>query len=908
MLGPDVPPAHRAQALRNQLADYVEGHMNRLAKQTYRAREKTRDPQVRLLRDAFPELPSSISQTLLANADGAERLAMLRDKRLPLRIRNQARELNFEVRAARATESLYGRSALTPDTERLVLNALKLHSDIFGDLRIEIRNGSPNGILRCSVGPETASRVRTLVSKTGTRNRYEVFDDQANRLYGASSLYESLLRAMPQDQRNALGFQLGQGKALKQWFKDILVTPEVRRTALADVPIRPVRDRATTLLLQGGGVSKGGSVALDRRVRDLYPSFSASEATAFVEALNAAGDPLPALTALEDELDDLRVTLNQWRYRQPDTWGPGANGFRDGGGLHIVERLIECFERKTRLFDERGTHPDSGYRLDLSREISSVNLETWWQQKPDLKRFLDKVSVLSLDNTRFSTTPNGLLKDFPHLAELSARQCALTELPQGVGRMHVLSTLRLNNNQIRLTPQSTEQLSGLTYLNTLRLDHNPLGALPDIGRMPGLMIVSLRGTGIDTWPRGTFAKPRPRGFFLDLQDNPLARIPNVIPGSKDALVVARTRLNADALSDVNRLVYEDLRRSVGLSPRHAYPPASDNDLAYWPVPDDSEWWTPSPGLGRYRSEAWSDLADEPDSAGFFTVIRGLTQSADYRAGGEFRTELAKRVWRMIDAADMDAELRSTLFTMANAPTNCADAGAQLFNNMGVQVLASEAWSFSTSPDILERELVILARGTARLDHVNEIARADMQERMASGLTPDEVEVYLAYQTGLAQRLDLPWQSRSMLHRPVAGVSESMIDHAYGAVLSLEYGDGLVDKMLEQRFWIDYLRATHPRAFEENTELYTVTKAGQLDDLRLAQNNWAHSRHRTDEYKNQLEKKLKELARQLPVPESVVFTGREMTDEVYNRLINDLFEDEKELARRLTRMALRMAGH
>lgn len=906
MLGPDVPPVHRAQALRDQLADFVEGDMDRLAKRTYRAREKNRDPQVRLLRDAFPELPSSISQTLLANATGAERFKMLSEKRLPLRIKNQARELNFEVRAVRATESLYGHSGLTADTERLVLNTLRLHSDVFTDLRVDIRDGSPHGRLRCSVGAQSATRVRTLVS-SGGRNKYEVFDED-NRLYGASSLYESLLRAMPQDQRNALGFQLGQGKALKHWFKQILVTPDVRRTALAELPIRSQRDRITTLLLQGGGLSKDGSASLDRRVRDLYPTFSAEEATRFVEALTAQGDPLTALSALEDELDDLRVTLNQWRYQQPDIWGPDPQGFRDGGGRHIAERLIECFERRSLVFDERSLHPHGGYRLDLSVELSSVNLETWWKQKPDLKRFLDKVSILNLDNTRFSSEPGGLLKDFAHLDELSARGCQLTEIPQGITAMHVLSTLRLNDNHIRLTPQSVEQLSRLTYLKTLRLDHNPLGALPDIGRMPGLMIVSLRGTGIDTWPRGTFAKPRPRGFFLDLQDNPLARIPDVLPGSNDAFVVARTRLDAQALSDVNRLAYEDLRRSVGLSPRHAYPPATDNDLVFWPVTDDSEWWTPSPGLGRYRGEAWGDLADEPDSAGFFTVIRGLTQSADYRAGGEFRTDLAKRVWRMIDAADMDAELRNRLFTMASSPVNCADAGAQLFNNMGLEVLASEARSLSTSPQMLERQLVTLARSAARLDHVNEIARADMQERMASGLTPDEVEVYLAYQTGLARRLDLPWQSRSMLHRPVAGVSESMIDHAYGAVLSLEYGDGLVNQMLEQRFWVEYLQATHPRAFEENTELYTVVKAGLLADLRQTQNERAHTRHRTDEYKNQLEEKLKELARQLPVPESVVLTGKEMTDEVYNRLINDLFEDEKELARRLTRMALRMAGH
>jgi hypothetical protein len=263
---------------------------------------------------------------------------------------------------------------------------------------------------------------------------------------------------------------------------------------------------------------------------------------------------------------------------------------------------------------------------------------------------------------------------------------------------------------------------------------------------------------------------------------------------------------------------------------------------------------------------------------------------------------------MIDAADMDAELRTRLFTMATSPTNCADAGAQLFNNMGLEVLASEAWSFSTSPQMLERQLVTLAKGAVRLDLVNEIARADMQERMTHGITPDEVEVYLAYQTGLARRLDLPWQSGAMRHRLIAGVSKSMIDNAYGAVLSLEHGDGLVNQMLEQRFWIDYLRTTHPRAFLDNAGLYHQTKAALLEDLRQAQRDWAHSRHHTDEHRKRLAERLKALARQLSVPENELFTGTEMSDQMYEQLFNDLFDAEKELARRLTRMALQKAGH
>ena len=108
-----------------------------------------------------------------------------------------------------------------------------------------------------------------------------------------------------------------------------------------------------------------------------------------------------------------------------------------------------------------------------------------------------------------------------------------------------------------------------------------------------------------------------------------------------------------------------------------------------------------------------------------SVLIDTQQSADYRAGGEARNQLLRRVWRMLDAVHIDTPLREKLFTMAIAPVNCEDAGAQLFNHMGVQVLASEAHSYSIDTAQLEQKLVTLAEGAARLEQVNEIARADI---------------------------------------------------------------------------------------------------------------------------------------------------------------------------------------
>jgi hypothetical protein len=256
---------------------------------------------------------------------------------------------------------------------------------------------------------------------------------------------------------------------------------------------------------------------------------------------------------------------------------------------------------------------------------------------------------------------------------------------------------------------------------------------------------------------------------------------------------------------------------------------------------------------------------------------------------------------MLDAVHVDTELREKLFTMAIAPVDCADAGAQLFNHMGINVLASEAYSYSIDPAELEQKLVTLAKGAARLEQVNDIARADIASR---GGNPDEVEVYLAYQTGLAQRLGLPWQSEGMLYRPVSGVSDGMIDQAYDTVLALGEGDGLVNRMLEQDFWETYLNERYPVRMETNKRRYQ-NLFDQLETLRDTQREWVAST--SADQRAELRSRLDELQKDLSVSQTLVFSDAPISDADYDLLLADLGDAEKELSRQLTRDALRRAG-
>ncbi|MDF9777066.1 hypothetical protein OKW11_004023 [Pseudomonas baetica] len=856
----------------------------------------TPSADVTLLLDAFPELPDSVAEKIMASATAVERQQIAQNNRPPLRLKNRAQELQFETRSVRAAQGLYHDALCNIDTERLVLGALRINTDTFGDLRIEIRQAAFDGELRCSAGPEDATQRRVLIRDD--MGKYEVRDSSNQPIHDAEGLLEAILDATQKNGRNALGYKPGDGDSFRQWLIAKTAAPSERRSVLAQPPIRAVVERETELLVRGGALSRGG-VTLHERIGDLHPHFSENEINAFADALIAKGEPLRAIEQQEDDVDELRGIVRRWEYEQPEVWGPGAFDFRDGGGRHIAERLLECFERKTTDLGTR-IDPDS-YSLDLSRELLSLDLQPWWSKRPELKKFLDKVRVLKLDNTRFSSDSNGLLKDFPNLRELSAKGCELTRLPKSIEAMHRLERLRLSDNQIVLDAPAVQQLKNLTYLEILRLENNPLTLPPHIGRMPRLKVVTLRNTGLATWPDGALAKPRPRGFFLDLRDNPVTRIPDVVPGSSQAAIVARTRLSVERLTEADLLQYQTLRRSTGLPPESIAPSAGANPPLMISNNYDALWGD-VPGWGVDRNILLSELIDEPDAERFVATLLGTQNSADYLAGGEARTNLQQRLWRMMDAVHIDTRLREKLFIMAIDPVRCADAGAQLFNNMGIEVLASEAYSYSIGAEQLEHKLVTLAKGAARLETVNEIARADMASRPGN---PDEVEVYLAYQTGLARRLNLPWQSDHMLFREVSGVSDEMIDQAYDTVMALSEGDGLIDRMLEQQFWENYLLERYPVRMQSNKQR-CQNKAAQLDELQTAQRQWA-DKTLSESQRGELKRSLETLMDGFSIDDSDVFIDAPISDAVINRLLADLGDEEKALARTLTRGALQRAA-
>ncbi|WP_242489264.1 DUF6543 domain-containing protein [Pseudomonas sp. TH08] len=249
LTGREIPAAQRPQALRNLLADAVDDLQGDLASRIYQGAERSNKADVRVMSQTFPDMPLSLAEKTLAQARPVELERIVSENRLPLRIKSQAREVNFEAATARAYDGFYHDERVVPDTERLALNTLRTFSDSFGEMRLEVRDGTYDGPLRCSVGPDEAASVRRLIRDE--HGRYEVLDADNRSLHAPADFYEALLQAIPEDKRQQIGYRTGQGRLLKRWIMDKTAAPAERRFLLAEPPVRPVASIETVELVRG---------------------------------------------------------------------------------------------------------------------------------------------------------------------------------------------------------------------------------------------------------------------------------------------------------------------------------------------------------------------------------------------------------------------------------------------------------------------------------------------------------------------------------------------------------------------------------------------------------------------------------------------------------------------------------
>jgi hypothetical protein len=770
-------------------------------------------PQLAILRRDFPGLPDAYALHVLSLTTVEQRVTMRTAGRIPLAVAQQAREWLQVARLTRLREALYLRGSYRFGQDEMIFSLLRRHAEWPASVRLELRSGTVSGSLlsRLAAADEGAQATHVLIRQDGA---YRLYDAAGGELPasvpGTFDLPGALLACLPQADRQRLGWVGSQAadklrSDLQGWLPQgrsaLLELLGSRDVGLPHNPIRRLPDGRVGYLLSGRDpFAHLGRSHLRARIRGLYPGFNEQEVETFLGVLlERPGSAYRNLILQEQEYRRLSRALGQWveRARSVDSQTTRRAAARE---LRRSWRLIG-----ERIVDQHGE--SQGMRLSLAgMPLRSL---------PELPVGVDfsHVSELVLMNLGFEELPAGFLRCFAGLRWLNLSGNSLTRVPADLGRLPRLTNLNLARNQIQMSAAGITTLQSLTRLQALDLNFNPLGAISlQLRPLVRLRDLHVRGANLQTVPSGLHQCRLLE--VADLRDNHIGAVPQAL---LDAPLALRQTIELDG----NPLSITIRQRMAGLAVDEAavQPAAIDIGVAR------TGWLALADATQRESSGGWwDDLRAEPGSDDFFALLAELTGSRDYRV---IPADLGRRVWTMLEAMHGDTALCEELFTLAADPRTCVDSVASCLSALEVRLYIAQALRES-EPVAARLTRLRVARQLFRLDQVERIARADVQARLAQGQDVDEVEVSLAYRTGLASELELPGQPRTMQFETIAGVTRAQLTAAATTVRRAEASDQLPRYVAQRSFWLEYLRQEEPTAFSD-VEAPFWTRMERLSD-------------------------------------------------------------------------------
>ncbi|QKZ04001.1 NEL-type E3 ubiquitin ligase domain-containing protein [Pseudomonas eucalypticola] len=530
-------------------------------------------------------------------------------------------------------------------------------------------------------------------------------------------------------------------------------------------------------------------------VGELYPNL---ETTEIFDMLTALERPQPQLRAWlqgkRSELKRLSKRLDQWV-----SAGKTLYGKNTPQALNRANVAQEITRAARRVTPRVVTH--AGMRVGFELNLTGMRLDGL----PPLETDFSHIKSLLLQSTGLSGEgPTAFLEQFSELRHLNLRRNELTALPPAVGKMSGLTRLHVSQNRIVWNDACAVTLNPLTRLRDLDLGFNPLGRTPDLASLQALRGVRLPGTGLEDYPVSVLRLPEMS--VLDLRHNRLGTLPAEVlaPFAEQTETVRRinreTHLEGNPLSaptlDALRDQYTVTGNRFGLASFTAPAPVAPGTEGV------ARWLQGVSGTEHEGLMAkWQALRAEPGGNAFFQVFDELAESSDFRQA-ETYTDLRDRVWKMIEAATHNTELRETLFTEAAHGTTCGDGASLLFSVLQVRTLVFEA-SRGVTGEARQLQLLKLAKGLFRLDEVDKAAFADVRGRTT---TPDVAEVQLVYRTRLADTLDLPGQPKGMRFARTADVTEQAIATAQANILAMDGTPAMVESVAARDFWAANLRS------------------------------------------------------------------------------------------------------
>jgi len=566
-----------------------------------------------------------------------------------------------------------------------------------------------------------------------------------------------------------------------------------------------------------------GLARMRQNLQRLQPAFSDEQAMQVIEALRSDGATdvqiEERITGWSQTFETLVRRLNGWLYTRETR---GADWVISSQSRSLAAwRILTCW--RARLAVAGG---------DAVLDLNGLQLG----DLPALPEDFGHVGSLDLTGTRVTTEgSDGFLKSFTHLRHLTLNGNALTALPDGVRQMPQLERLELSSNHFSDTEHLYAALSGLEHLQALDLSYNYLDAF-DVSYFEHLQRLDLRNNNLAEWPAG--ALDAQHLLTLNLSRNDIVAIPEeALDGQHDELMDGTDLTDNYNLSQesLERLrAYQtagDRQRVLGFSSSELEEMAddvagglsetTDSIESDESLPDEQSHaqqkapWLANllPEQASARDRLWDQLAAEPDSGAFFHLLDRLQDTQEFRVAN---ADLTRRVWRVMEAAAADSELREVIFAGSATHGTCVDGRILTFSGLESKVFTYNALLDLPAgrPGIRGEALLSLSRQLFRLDKVDELAKAAAAR---SGF--DEAEVRLGYRIGLTggweDGLELPGQPKNM--KFASGVTPQQLFDARAEVVSAEHSDRFLEDLIQRDYWLDYLKEQQPEAFRQMDE-------------------------------------------------------------------------------------------
>jgi len=598
-----------------------------------------------------------------------------------------------------------------------------------------------------------------------------------------------------------------------------------------------------------------------QRYRALYPGKSIKECREYIWS-HEKGTFSPKLNGLEQEFSLLKSQLDDWVYSGEGNRLGYIRNHQIGRNIPTRDhrntardKIISCWRRETAQ-----KLANDGTPIGLELDLSGLTLPTL----PDLSVDFSHVGSLKLSNMNLTASPEGFLTRFRHLRWLDMSDNRLTDLPPAVGQMHGMTKLALYNNQLELTAETAQILSGRTTLRGLWINNNPrLGVPPDFSLIPDIRTVDLNNTGINAWPTGLFDQPLLTD--IDLSRNQITTLPDfVIAPAADRLaqsvqVNSYTRVFNNPLSDATRVRLEAYRvrlENAGTPLRGAFNLLTSSAPVRLPEPVvRPEALHPAWLVGltaeqvSIRTAQWNMLREQHGSDGFFNIINSRTDHPDFR----------RQVWEVIDVITennpQSRVLRRELFARA-CEAGCTDLAAATFTDLQILAISHKA-RIQAKLELNGAQLVDLSKGLFRLKQVDDIAAADLESSRAIVNDPatsteqrnhhrnrirDPHEMTMAYRFGLKDRLQLPFQPEALTFIGMAKVTPTMLDAAYRKVVALDGSPEVVEALVSMDFWQDYITNKYQSQFEDSRQPFQDRQA--ILDAQKSQGKLKESEYKT----------------------------------------------------------------